>query len=88
MADINNHYDFSRVRGYASGLGWTPPGGKHVDSMHRSMVEGLNRRPVVAEDLQGKMAKTDIDAEYKQLLKDQGIDSQIEALNKEMGVRN
>lgn len=88
MADINHHYDFSRVRGYASGLGWTPPGGGYVDGVHRNMVEGLNRRPVVAENLQGKMSKTDIDAEYKQLLKDQGIDTQIEALNKEMGVRN
>lgn len=88
MADINHHYDFSRVRGYASGLGWTPPGGGYVDGVHRNMTEGLNRRPVVAENLQGKMSKTDIDAEYKQLLKDQGIDAQIDALNKEMGVRN
>ena len=89
MADINHHYDFNRVRGYASSLGLTPPvAGKFVNNIHKNMAEGLNRRPVVAENLQGKMSKTDIDADYKQLLKDQGIDTQIDALKKEMGVRN
>lgn len=87
-ADLNHYYDFSRVRGYASGLGWTPPGGSYADGVHRSMVEGLNPQRRVVEDLQGRMSKTDIDADYKQLLKDQGIDAQIDALNKEMGVRN
>lgn len=88
MADINHHYDFSRVRGYRSGLGYNVKGSKTLDQWHQSMAEGLNRRPKVAEDMQGKMATADIDAEYKQLLKDQGIDTQIEALNKEMGARN
>jgi hypothetical protein len=71
MADINHHYDFSKIRGYAGSLGLTPPvAGKFVNNIHKNMTEGLNPQRSVAENLQGKMSKADIEAEYKQLLKD------------------
>ena len=87
-ADINNYYDFNRVRGYRSGLGYNVKGSKTLDQLHQNMVQGLNRRPVVAENMQGKMSGADIDAEFKQLLKDQGVDTQIEALTQAVQARN
>lgn len=87
-ADINNYYDFSRIRGYRSGLGYNVKGSKTLDQLHQNMVQGLNRRPVVAENMQGKMSGADIDAEFKQLLKDQGVDTQIEALTQAIQARN
>lgn len=92
VADINNYYDFSRVRGYSNNMGYALPfAQKWTDNLNRwhiGATQTLNKQHQVGQNLQGKMTGSEIDDQFKQLLKDNGIDDQITALNKEMESRN
>lgn len=91
VADVNNYYDFSRVRGYSNNMGYSLPFAKKwtdaINNWHKEGVKALNKPHQIGQDLQGKMTGSEIDDQFKQLLKDNGIDDQITALNTEMASR-
>ena len=86
-ADVTDVYDFSRVQGYSGSTGYQIPGVSNwLNAKHQALINRLN--PGLAQhNLRGVITSDAIDAQYKQLLKDQGIDDQVALLQEQMASR-
>lgn len=88
-ADVNDVYDFSQVpQGYGASAGYKIPGvSDYLNNLHQSWVSKLSGNPTQI-NARGVMTSAEIDAQHQQLLKDQGVDAQIEKLTQAMDARN
>ena len=80
-ADVNDVYDFSQVpQGYGASAGYKIPGvSDRLNAWHQQAVSKLSGNPTQI-NAKGAMTSTEVDAKYAELLKNQGIDAQMETL--------
>jgi hypothetical protein len=88
-ADVSDVYDFSRVpQGYGESVGYKIPWlSDQLNKRHIQFAEWLNR-PRTTENHTGAMTSAEIDAKFKQLLTDEGVDAQIGKVKQAVETRN